>query len=100
MADDRKWALAWAKFEAMYSNLPGVVNPDRVADFHAILDLLQETSGEDLLPFRIPDSEIKPRSRLSAIICCDRNFMLTQMDGVRQYFENLQPTPKKPKLGF
>ena len=100
MTVDRKWVLAWAKFEAMYSNLPNVVNPDRVADFHAILDLLQESSGEDLSSFRVPDSEIRPRAYLSRIVCCDRDFMLTQMDGVRQFFENIQPSPKKAQIGF
>jgi hypothetical protein len=61
MADDRQWALAWAKFEAMYKNIPTPVTEVHVRDFHEILDLLQRASGEDLASFRVSDSRLKPR---------------------------------------
>lgn len=110
MADDRQLALAWAKFEAMYKNLPASVTEDHVRDFHEILDLLQQASGEDLASFRVSDSRVQPRltsfnmisgrRTFSAIRYCDRAYLLTQMDGVRGYFDNLEPPPKKAQVGF
>jgi hypothetical protein len=110
MADDRQWALAWAKFEAMYKNLPDYLTEDDVRDFHGILDLLQQASGEDLKSFRIPDSRVERRETSSSYVTgrqdysraryCERAYFLTQMDGVRGYFANLHPAARKPQVGF
>ncbi len=104
------WKLAWAKFDGMYKNLPQVVDEQTVADFHFILDLLQEASGEDLSTFRVPASRINPRltsanyrtgrQTFSSESYCDRAYVLTQMDSVRGYFTNLQPPPTKPHIGL
>ena len=59
MADDKQWALAWAKFEAMYKNLPASVTENHVRDFHEILGLLEKASGEDLTSFRVSDSRVQ-----------------------------------------
>jgi hypothetical protein len=110
MADDRQWALAWAKFEAMYKNLPTSVTENHVRDFHEILGLLEEASSEDLASFRVSDSRVQPRltsfnyvtgrKNYSATRYCDRAYLMTQMDGVRGYFDNLQPPPQKARVGF
>lgn len=110
MTDDKKWALGWAKFDALYKNLPKHPTEDVVRDFHQILDLIQEASGEDLSPFRIPEPRIQPhvvsfnvvsgKQQLSSTRYCDRDYFLAQMDGVRGYFENLRPRPERPHVGF
>ena len=110
MPDDKKWALAWAKFDSMHKNLPSSVNEQTVADFHSILHLLQEASGEDLSTFQISDSRVAPRitsfsyatgrNTFSATRYCDRNYFITQMDAIRGYFQNLQPPQSGNRIGF
>ena len=110
MTEDKKWALAWAKFEAMYKNLPREVTENYVRDFHEILDLLQQASGEDLASFRVPGSRVQPivtsfnmisgRQTYSDVRYCERAYLLTQMDGVRGYFDILNPPARKPPVGF
>jgi hypothetical protein len=53
--------MAWAKFEAFRTHLPNSLDEEAVAQFHAIVSLLEEASGEDLAGFRIPENEIKHR---------------------------------------
>jgi hypothetical protein len=31
---------------------------------------------------------------------CDVRFLQRQIDGIAYYFQNLQPTPERPKIGF
>jgi hypothetical protein len=119
MDDDRKWHLAWAQLDAFQKNLPSLVEEKHVAEFHDILKLLDEATGEDISAFRIPDEEVKPRitgilrpafsgrrpghTSYSDKKYCDRNLMLRKIDAVYGYFKRLQPPPEKPhkpKLGF
>ena len=110
MTDDKKWALAWAKFDAMYKNLPNMVTENHVGDFHQILGLLTEASGEDLESFQVPESRIGRRVTSFNMLSgsktyseeryCEKAYLLTQMDAVRGYFANLYPTPAKPPIGF
>src|SRR5438094_519189 len=41
--------------------LPGYLDESTVSQFHEIVTLFEEASGEDLSLFRIPDAEVKPR---------------------------------------
>jgi hypothetical protein len=60
MDDDRKWHLAWAQLDAFSKNLPQSIEEKHVTEFHRLLDLLREATGEDISAFRIPDEEVKP----------------------------------------
>ena len=113
MDNDRKWHLAWAELDAFENNLPGFVKEKHVSDFRAILDLLQQSSGEDTSHFRIPDSEVQPQvvaairggyNRPGRTIYgdkgCDRSLMLRKIQSVRGYFQRINPPPEKPKVGF
>jgi hypothetical protein len=110
MADERQFALAWAKFDALYKNLPGAVTESLVRDLHQILDLLEKSTGEDLSSFRIPEEKVQPmltsfnyrngQENYSTTRYCERSYFVTQMDGVRGYFNNLQPPPKQVQFGF
>jgi len=87
-----------------------------VSDFHKIVDALEEAFGADLSVFRIPDAQMKPlvvaarpasrSGRLPGYVqrskekYCDEQFALRQIDGIVVYFENLQPSPGRPRFGF
>ena len=104
----RKWHLACAQLDAYKKHLPDPPLEKHVAEFHSIVKLLEEFSGEDLQSFRIPDDEVKPE--LIAAISggksiygekrCDRDLMLRKIEALRSYFTRLQPAPDKPKFGF
>jgi hypothetical protein len=116
MDDDRKWHLAWAQLDAFSNNLPHTITEKHVAEFHAILDLLHEASGEEVSAFRIPDDEVRAtptsvrRQSYSGRIpghvtyskekYCDRSLMLRRIEAVRGYFARIQPPPAKPKYGL
>lgn len=89
-----------------------------MAQFHQIVTALEEAFGEDLSSFRIPDSQMKRRvisagpvrarpgrrpiggKKMSAKRYCDDSFMRRQIEGIVSYFQNLQPPPGRPKIGF
>ena len=48
MDEYRKWHLAWAKLDAFSKDLPTSILEKHVTEFHGILDLLREASGEDV----------------------------------------------------
>jgi hypothetical protein len=117
MDAQKTWSLAWAKLDAFAKNLPDSVEEKHVAEFHSILDLLHESSGEDTSPFRIPDTEVTPR--IASVLrptrrspghatyttkkYCDDDLMRRKVDEVYGYFKNIQPPPEeppKPKYGF
>ena len=116
MDNDRKWHLAWAKLGSFVKHTPTPVEESHVVEFHAILDLLHEASGEDTSPFRIPDDAVKPvitsvrpgtrRMAGSATYSkkkyCDADLMRRKIDEVYGYFNSIQPkeVPEKPKYGF
>jgi hypothetical protein len=119
MDDDRKWHLAWAQLDAFSKNLPTYVEEKHVVEFHSLLNLLHEATGEDVSPFRIPDNEVKPKptgalrpsysGRSPGAIAystkkyCDRDLMLRKIDAVYGYFKRLDqppPPPEKPKYGY
>ena len=114
MDNDRKWSLAWARLGALRDHLPSLVAEPEVAEFHEILTLLQESSGEDTSPFRIRDEDVKPiltavrpaGRRLPALKMysqkpyCDRELMLRKISTVYAFFEGIQTPPAKPRVGF
>ena len=115
MDDDRKWHLAWAQLDAFANNLPSSIEEKHVTEFHGILLLLHEATGEDIAAFNIPNDEVKRRITsiqrsgfsgkpgsvtYSTKKYCDRDLMLRKIDAVRGYFTRIQPSPAKPKYGL
>jgi hypothetical protein len=61
MRDEKQWHLANSQFRALRKTIPNLIDTGLVAEYHAILRLLTDSSGEDFSSFQIPDSELKPR---------------------------------------
>lgn len=109
MREEKQFSMAWARFNALRSNIPNWIKKDQVNDYHSILDALEQASGEDLGVFRIPHHQLKPRIT-GAILAtrrspgrtyysdedyCDDTFFVRQIDGVANYFKSLE-TREKP----
>jgi hypothetical protein len=114
MDENRRWLMAWSRFEAIRKNPPTRWDEGAVSEFHHIVDSLEEASGEDLSSFRVPESELKheiialqrPTGRrpgrkiMSEKRYVDEQFMHRQIEGVASYFQNLQSPPPPRKIGF
>jgi hypothetical protein len=111
MDDFRKWHLAWAKLDAFSKDLPNSIVERHVSEFHGILHLLSEASGEDVTPFLIPSEEVKPiitsllpgrpnSATYSRDKHCDKNLMVRRINEVRNYFDRITPPAERPKMGF
>ena len=116
MGDAHSSNVAWVRFVAFRNNQPSWWDEQEVSRFHEIVAALEHAYGVDLSAFRIPDSEMKqqivgvqraPRSgrfpgrvQMSQRRYCDEQFAKRQLEGIWLYFENLQPTPQRPKIGF
>jgi hypothetical protein len=111
-----KQSLVWARFQALRSHPPSAWDEGAVSQFHEIVSALEEAFGIDLSSFRIPEAELKPRvvsfrrasysgrfparKQMSDKRSCDAHFVQRQVDGIVLYFQNLQPTPERQKIGF
>jgi phage terminase small subunit len=114
MDDNRRWLIAWSRFEAFRKNPPNWWDEGAVSEFHDIVDSLEEASGEDLSSFRVPESELKHeivvrlratgrrpgRKIMSKKRYVDEQFMHRQIEGIASYFQNLQSPPLPRKIGF
>ncbi len=104
MIDDKRFSVAWARFDALRRNIPPWLKTEQVAEYHSIVDDLQEASGEDLSAFRIPDDQIKPRitavtrgtirspgrAFYSKDAYCDDNFFARQVSALATYIQSLE----------
>ena len=109
--NERKLLEAYTRLVSFKNNIPIKGNfPEKyVTEYHDILHLLENTTGQDLAGFVVPDTEIKPRlSKISRIHgeksytsgrYCDRSVLLMKVDAVLLFFE-IQTQPVKPSIGF
>jgi hypothetical protein len=114
MDTNRRWLVAWSRFEAFRKNPPTWWDERAVSEFHQIVHGLEEASGEDLSSFRVPEGEMKHeivallrpthrragRKIVSKSRYVDEQFMHRQIEGIASYFRNLQPPPPPGKIGF
>jgi predicted glycoside hydrolase/deacetylase ChbG (UPF0249 family) len=116
MSDTHRENVAWAQFVALLNDQPTWWDEHEVARFHEIVTELEEGFAVDLSAFRIPDSEVKqsvdsaqraPRSgrfpgrkHLSPKRHCDEQFARHQIEGIMLYFQSLQPSAQRQKIGF
>lgn len=57
-----QWNVNLIRLEALRQNVPSLVGEDIVRDYNAIVHALQVAShDENMVHFRIPDKELKPR---------------------------------------
>jgi hypothetical protein len=111
-----KQSLAMAQFQAFRSSPPTLWDEIAVSQFNEVVSVLEEAFEKDLSSFRIPEAELKPRvgssrrasysgrfpasKQMSQKRYCDEKFAQRKIDGIVFYFQNLQPTPGRPKIGF
>ncbi len=114
MDSDRKWFLAWARFDAFRAHVPRVLDEVAVEEFHSVVSALSEASGVDLATFRIPPEQMKqivvslrlPGIRrpghvnMSDKKYCDEAFMTRQIDGILLYFQSMERPPKQDEDGI
>ena len=91
-------AQAYARLKSMQDNLPKHFEVDRkyVAEYHAILDLLQTASGSNLSGFRVPDTDIHDevsggntitgKTYYSGRRVVQRSDLMMKVDGVLGFF--------------
>jgi hypothetical protein len=113
-----KQSLAWARFQALQSHLPSSGDEGEVSKFHEIVSALEEAFNVDLSLFRIPEAELKQyedesgstswvdagrfpaRKQMSDKRFCDEKLAQRKIDGIVFFFQNIQPIPERPKIGF
>jgi hypothetical protein len=116
MGDAHSLNVAWVRFVAFRTDQPRSWDEREVSRFHEIVSGLEHAYNVDLSAFRIPDSEMKqqfvgaqraPRSgrfpgrvQMSKKQYCDEQFARRQVEGIWLYFEGLQPTHRRPRIGF
>ena len=103
---------AYSKLKSLREHISQMSSPipeTYVREYHSVLDKL-ESIRIDVSEFRIPDSEVKPRTVASQyvegrkiwssdVIGAEKSFILTQLDAILGYFEII--TSEKPKkMGF
>jgi hypothetical protein len=114
IADKQRHALA--SLLAFQTNPPSFWDENAVSQFNEVVTSLEEAFEIDLSSSRIPDAELRPRvvssrrasysgrfpasKQMSQTRYCDEKLAQRKIDGIVFYFQNLQPTPKRPKIGF
>lgn len=106
---------AYARLNSLKANLPDhhEVHEKWVAEFHAVLDLLEAVTGQSLASFRVPSAEVRPRVTSVRMATrhtpgkvsysrdnyCERAFLVMKTDGVLNYF-SYQTAPRQRRIGY
>lgn len=104
--DGRKWNLGISRLSAIMTNPASSVDEDHVGEFHEIVTLIEEGSGEDLSTFRIPVEKLQPKPLsftraaygsgqpgsfiYSEKKYCDTRYFRSQLRGLANYVMILQ----------
>jgi len=105
----REWYIAMAKLEALAAHIPSRISRQHVEEFHEILTLFADATGEDISIFRVPDDKMQrqpisvsratrrtPGSiQWSEERYCDDNFFERRLEEVKLYFKTFQPPHKR-----
>jgi hypothetical protein len=103
--DKKQWAVGAAKLSAFMKFTHPPFEEDQVTEFHNIVSLLEEASGEDLSQFRIPPEKLQPEvigaqlttdfsSRPGRLLYsdkkrCNSSYFQTQMAGLASYLPTI-----------
>jgi hypothetical protein len=105
MLDEKKWNRGVSMLRGLEQNLPSSIDEGRVNDYHGIVAILEEASGEDLSHFKISPERIKPRVvsvtpgsryggpgrvQYSDKIYCNSEYFRSQLAGLVAYLPSLQ----------
>jgi hypothetical protein len=111
MVSDPKFIAARARLNALFTHLPSFVYEQNVADYHEILNALEESSGADLSSFRIPSQKMNHpvvgavrgsyrggRGRLihDSKKQCDHDYFAAQIMAVREFLAEIQNSAVSP----
>jgi len=116
MDNHNQQSLAWAQFEALRIHQPKSWDEAAVSTFHEIVTSLEDGFGVDLSAFRVPATDMKPRTlggsrasysgrfparkQMSVQRYCDDAVIRRHIDGIALYFQSLQPAAEVRKIGF
>jgi hypothetical protein len=120
MNNTQKLQMAWAKLTSLHKHPPLDWDEIDVLDYNNNLKAFEESlPGEDLISFRVQDSELKPRPKqirrrgwseysasvpMKAMRYCDRQRMLRRVVGLTVYlltrYSNASPEPQRSQIGF
>ena len=115
--DATEFLKAVIKLQSFRQNLPeGDVEEKYVADYHGILDVVQQQTGCTFQDFFIPDARLaryvtsyQPPSRINRFQeetqytdsrYCERGFFLMQIDAAIMFLNSLRPNRDKNQIGF
>jgi hypothetical protein len=105
MVDEKKLKQTLVSFRGFRSHVFGSITEAMVAEFHSILHVLQETSGDNLNSFHIPASMVMPRAfaqvryarssarsrdletKYTSLRYCDKKFFQLQVDRLSEHFD-------------
>jgi len=104
MVDEKKFKQTLVSFRGFRSHVFGSITEAMVAEYHSILHVLQQTSGDNLSLFHIPPSMMLPRAiapvkfahssvrsfhletQYTSAKYCDRNFFNDRADRLSEHF--------------
>lgn len=112
-----EFVKAVIRLQSFRKNLSeGDVEEQDVAEYHAILDIIQMQSGYGFQDFFIPDvrlaryvtsyhppsrrNRFQEETRYSDSRCCDREFFLMQIDAAIMFLNSMQPKRATNQIGF
>ena len=107
MVDEKKFKQTLVSFRGFRSHVFGSITEAMVAEYHSILRVLQETSGDDLSSFHIPPSMMLGRAitqvryarssvrssdletQYTSVKYCDKKFFHDRADRLSEHFAQL-----------
>jgi hypothetical protein len=102
--DAKKWRIGVSQLAGLMQHIPTSIDEDAVEQFHGIVKLLEEASGEDLSYFKIPPEKMAPRVtsfqpraygggpgsiNYSKKKYCDSKYFYSQVHGLSNYIGTL-----------
>lgn len=90
----------WARFQAFIRHRPSEWDEVAVSEFHEIVSALESAFAADLSSFRIPERQMYRSAVSGERYLNDIRFAARQIEGIGLYFQNLNPPPQPPKIGF
>jgi hypothetical protein len=112
--DETKVFEAYARLKGLKANIPQYRDLEMkwVAEYHSILDVLENETGKEFTNFKVPDSEtplIKTQGDYATentpyhyVQTCDRAFLLMKIDSFLMFFDLFTESQKSGKspVGF
>ena len=111
-----QWNVNIVRLEALRQNVPSLIDEAIVREYNAIVLALQAAShDENMVHFRIPDAELKPRVvsvqragrrspgriNYSQGNYCDSNLFKRQLEGLWGYIQKTESQTKiEPEIGL